>query len=120
MPFDVQWVPHDDRLDRLVARAASSLWISSPFVTAAGIRIVMRSGVRPRLLTDFVARSPLFGELGGALALHVAAMDPAGVEELLAQPFVRDGSRTVGQLVAEVAARTGEAVAVREFFRCRV
>jgi elongation factor Ts len=70
--------------------------------------------------TDFVARSPLFIELGGALALHVAAMDPAGVEELLAQPFVRDGGKTVGQLVAEVAARTGEAVAVREFFRCRV
>jgi hypothetical protein len=39
--------------------------------------------------TDFVARSPLFRELGDAVALHVAAMGPAGVEELLAQPFSR-------------------------------
>src|SRR5205085_1933303 len=38
--------------------------------------------------TDFVARSPLFRELGDALALHVAALAPAGVEELLGQPFV--------------------------------
>jgi elongation factor Ts len=70
--------------------------------------------------TDFVARSPLFRELGEAVALHVAAMGPTGVEELLAQPFVKDGTQTVGQMVAEAAARTGEAVSVREFYRCKV
>jgi len=70
--------------------------------------------------TDFVARAPLFRELGRDLALHAAALDRAGVAELLAQPFVKDASRTVGQMVAEVAARTGEPVRVREFRRFRV
>jgi elongation factor Ts len=70
--------------------------------------------------TDFVARTPLFQELGEAVALHIAAMAPSRVEELLAQPFVKDGTRTVGQMVAEAAARTGEAVVVCEFFRCQV
>jgi elongation factor Ts len=70
--------------------------------------------------TDFVARSPLFRELGGALALQVAAMAPTGVEELLDQDFVKDASKTIRQMVAEVAARTGEAVLVREIYRCKV
>jgi elongation factor Ts len=70
--------------------------------------------------TDFVARSPLFRELGAAVALHVAAMAPVGIEELLAQPFVKDGTRTIGRMVAEVAARTGEAIVIRELFRCQV
>jgi elongation factor Ts len=70
--------------------------------------------------TDFVARSPLFTRLGEEVALQVAALGPADVPALLGQPFVRDGSKTVGQMVAEVAARTGENVQVREFCRCSV
>ncbi len=70
--------------------------------------------------TDFVARSPLFRELGEALALQVAAMAPAGVEDLLEQAFVKDASKAIRQMVAEVAARTGESVQVREFCRCEV
>jgi elongation factor Ts len=36
---------------------------------------------------------------------------------LLHQPFVKDTDKTVGELVAEVAARTGENVVVRRFVR---
>ena len=36
---------------------------------------------------------------------------------LLQQPFVKDTDKTVGELVAEVAARTGENVVVRRFVR---
>jgi elongation factor Ts len=71
-------------------------------------------------LSDLVARSPLFRELGGALARQVAAMGPAGVEELLELPFLKDPSKTVRQMVAEVAARSGEGVQVREVCRCKV
>ena len=70
--------------------------------------------------TDFVARSPLFTQLGEAVALQVAALPAQDVAALLEQPFVKDGSKTVGQLVAEVAARTGEALRVREFCRYQV
>jgi elongation factor Ts len=70
--------------------------------------------------TDFVARSPLFTQLGEEVALQVAALGPADVPALLGQPFVKDGSKTVGQMVAEVAGRTGENVQVREFCRFSV
>jgi elongation factor Ts len=39
---------------------------------------------------------------------------------LLEQPFVKDDSRTVGQLVQAVAAKTGENVVVRRFVRFRL
>jgi elongation factor Ts len=70
--------------------------------------------------TDFVARSPLFTQLGEEVALQVAALAPTDMAALLDQAFVKDGSKTVRQLVGEVAARTGENVQVREFCRYSV
>jgi elongation factor Ts len=67
-----------------------------------------------------VARSPLFRELGEALALQVTATAPAAVADLLDQPFVKDASKTIRQMVAEASARAGETVRVREFCRCNV
>ena len=42
------------------------------------------------------------------------------VEVLLDQPYVRDDSRTIGDLVKEVGAKVGENVAVRRFARFRL
>src|SRR5262245_58281325 len=70
--------------------------------------------------TDFLARSEAFVRLGENLALQVAAMNPASVEELLAQPFVRDGSRAISQLIAETAGQARETIQVREFSRLSV
>ncbi|HXE58160.1 MAG TPA: translation elongation factor Ts [Gemmatimonadales bacterium] len=39
---------------------------------------------------------------------------------LLEQPFVRDDSKTVGQLLKEVSGKLGEAIAVRRFARFKV
>ena len=39
---------------------------------------------------------------------------------LFEQPFVKDADKTVGQLVTEVSARTGEKIAVARFARFRV
>ncbi len=39
---------------------------------------------------------------------------------LMEQPFVKDPDKTVGQLVTEVSARTGEKIAVARFARFRV
>jgi elongation factor Ts len=36
---------------------------------------------------------------------------------LLAQPYVRDDSRTIGQLITEAVAKTGENTRVRRFAR---
>jgi elongation factor Ts len=82
--------------------------------------------------TDFVARTPEFKALAHDIAMQVAAMSPAylSVEEmvegetrppaqvsLLQQPFIKDNSRLVGEVVQELAAKVGENVRVVRFTR---
>jgi elongation factor Ts len=67
--------------------------------------------------TDFVARNQEFRDLAKEIAMQVAAMDPKNVTELLEQPYIRDASKTIGQLVTTIAATTGENVQVRRFQR---
>ncbi|MBI2166182.1 MAG: translation elongation factor Ts [Chloroflexi bacterium] len=82
--------------------------------------------------TDFVARTPEFKDLAHSIAMQVAAMDPKYVslaevpaenglkpEEvaLLAQPFIKDPTRTVQDLVTEFVSRVGENIRVRRFIR---
>ncbi|MBN9494134.1 translation elongation factor Ts [bacterium] len=84
--------------------------------------------------TDFVANTDDFRALARNVAMQIAAMDPklispderAGNTEyegsdeevcLLSQPFIRDPGRTIGQLVQDTVAKTGENVRVRRFVR---
>ncbi len=67
--------------------------------------------------TDFVARNEIFTELVKDLAMHIAASEPADVDELLEQPFVKNPDQTVADLVKDRAARLGENVVVRRFSR---
>ena len=73
--------------------------------------------------TDFVARTEDFRTLARYVAEQVAATPADALETeaaLLAQPWIRDPSRTVGDLVNETSARTGERVRVRRFARFRL
>jgi elongation factor Ts len=67
--------------------------------------------------TDFVARNADFKELAREIAMQVAAMDPTDVDQLLGQPYIRDASKTIGELVTTIAASTGENVRVKRFKR---
>ena len=67
--------------------------------------------------TDFVVRSEPFKALAHDLAMHIAAAAPKNAEELMAQPYIKDESRTVKDLVTEVIAKVGENVTVGEFYR---
>lgn len=82
--------------------------------------------------TDFVANTDDFRQLARNIAMQIAAMDPAVVSPedrkpehegpdaevcLLSQPYIRDGSQTIGNLVKEVIAKTGENVRVTRFTR---
>ena len=82
--------------------------------------------------TDFVARTDDFKELAHSLAMQVAAMAPKYVDSaeipegddenpeevcLLQQPFIKDPSKTVQDLVNEAVGRLGENVRVRRFSR---
>jgi elongation factor Ts len=79
-----------------------------------GVVLSLRCG------TDFTARSEVFLSLGQELALHVAGIGPKDVGELLEQEYVRDASRKVKDLIAEVAAATKESVRVASFVRLEV
>jgi len=82
--------------------------------------------------TDFVARTAEFKELAHNLAMQVAAMAPdylneSEIEEgdkrpvaqvsLQQQPFIKDNSSSVGEMVQELAAKLGENVRVLRFTR---
>lgn len=70
--------------------------------------------------TDFVARNPLFSELSHEVAMHIAAMEPGSVEELLAQPYIKDQDITVQDLVTQFIAKLGENIKVNQFVRLQI
>lgn len=70
--------------------------------------------------TDFVARNGDFKKLARDLAMQIAACDPADPETLLSQPFIKDASRTVGDLLQENIAKTGENIKVVRFSRFHI
>lgn len=67
--------------------------------------------------TDFVARNELFQKTAADIAMQIASMEPKDVDELLKQDFIKDPSKKVGDLVKEVAAKTGENVRVGRIYR---
>jgi elongation factor Ts len=84
--------------------------------------------------TDFVARTPDFRDLAHDIAMQIAATDPPSVDDegaaagdgqvsdpsqlpLLKQPFIKDPSRTIADLVRDTAAKTRENIVVRRFTR---
>ena len=67
--------------------------------------------------TDFVAKNPEFKQLTEELAMHVAAMNPGSVADLLEQPFVKTPELSVGGLVKSKIQKFGENIAIEEFKR---
>lgn len=82
--------------------------------------------------TDFVARTDTFKTLAHDLAMQVAATGPVSISRddlppgaegdpnemcLLLQPYIRDPSRTIQELISETIAQTKENIQVRRFAR---
>jgi len=82
--------------------------------------------------TDFVARTDEFKELAHDLAMQVAALAPQFISEeeipegadvepqvacLLLQPYIKDPSKTVRDIITETIAKVGENIKVSRFAR---
>jgi elongation factor Ts len=82
--------------------------------------------------TDFVARTDSFKALAHDLAMQVAATGPLSISAddlppgaegdlaelcLLLQPYIRDPSRSINELITEAIAQTKENIQVRRFAR---
>lgn len=67
--------------------------------------------------TDFVAKTDEFKKLTKEIAMQIAAMNPADVDSLLKQEYIRDSSQTIEQLVKGVIGKLGENITVKRFVR---
>jgi len=82
--------------------------------------------------TDFVARTDEFQKLAREVAMQVAAMCPQFISKedmpedndeepekacLLIQPYIRDNSKSVQDLISETIAKTGENIRLSRFAR---
>lgn len=65
--------------------------------------------------TDFVSNTQEFANLGNDLVLHLTAMEPTTINELLSQPFVKDGFTKVNDLINNLQIKVGEKVEVKNF-----
>jgi elongation factor Ts len=88
--------------------------------------------------TDFVARNEAFIQFSKDLAMHIAAMAPQYIKKedvpadviaggadtavicLLGQPFVKDASKTVQDLLNELIAKIGENIVIGRFIRYKI
>ncbi len=70
--------------------------------------------------TDFVARTDEFKSLAHEVAMQVAAMNPKDTAALLKQEYIRDGSKTINDLVTEAIAKLGENIQIGDFKRSEI
>jgi elongation factor Ts len=109
-------------------RATSQGLIDSYIHTAGRIGALVEVNCE----TDFVARTDEFKGLAHCLAMQVAAMSPKYISEtdipegsdavpneacLLLQPYIKDPTKTIKDVINETIAKTGENIKVRRFLR---
>lgn len=64
--------------------------------------------------TDFVSKNEEFVQLARDLAMQAAAMKAGSVEELMEQPYIKDPSKTVRDLVSAATQKFGERIEVTD------
>jgi elongation factor Ts len=114
-----------------VGRATNEGVIESYIHTGGRVGAIVELGCE----SDFVARTDEFKQMAHDIAMQVAAMSPVYVDQgdieegeerpaaqvaLLSQPFIKNSSSSVGELVTELAAKMGENVRVIRFQRLAV
>ena len=109
-----------------VGRATNEGVIEAYIHTGGRVGAIVELGCE----SDFVARTDEFKLMAHDIAMQVAAMGPVYLDRedmeegderpaaqvaLLVQPFIKNGSSSVGEMVQELAARMGENVRVIRF-----
>lgn len=117
--------------DKRVGRATHEGVIETYLHTGGRIGAMVELGCE----TDFVARTDEFQKLAHDIAMQVAAMGPIYVDKaeiedgdtrppalisLMQQPFIKNNSSSVGEMVKELAAKVGENIRVVRFKRLEV
>ncbi|MFC2034006.1 elongation factor Ts [Chloroflexota bacterium] len=119
------------KVDKKKERSASEGLIESYIHTGGRIGAIVEVNCE----TDFAARTDVFKELAHNLAMQVAAMPPQFVSSedvpegtdveietdcLLLQPYIKDTSITIQDILNEAIAKVGENIKVTRFARFEV
>ena len=67
--------------------------------------------------TDFVARNEEFRTFVHEIALQVATSEVKNVDELLGEPYFKDPTKTIEDLLKTVIAKIGENIKVKRFVK---
>ena len=67
--------------------------------------------------TDFVAKNPEFKAVAKDIAMHVAAMNPEDTKALLEQPYIKDGNKTISDIINGTVQKFGERTEIGRFAR---
>ena len=95
--------------DRTLGAGAVSAYIHAGDTVGAMVELLCE--------TDFVSKNPEFRATAKDIAMHIAAMRPETTEELLAQPFIKDGSQTIGDIINGTVQKFGERTEIGHFIR---
>ncbi len=116
------------KVAKLADRATNQGLVEAYVHTGGRVGAIVELGCE----TDFVARTPEFKDLAHDVAMQVVAMDPAYIDKdqiaeedsrpaaqvaLMQQPFIKDNSSSIEEVIQEVAAKLGENVRVVRFSR---
>ncbi len=67
--------------------------------------------------TDFVTRSDDFKDMARNLSMHIVAMAPESIDELMDQDYVKDPSMKVKDFIKGVIGKLGEKIELIQFTR---
>ena len=86
-------------------------------VVSSYIHATKKLGSMVELLceTDFVARNASFQELAREIAMHIAALKPGSVSDLLDQLYIKDQDMTIKDLINGYIAKLGENIQIGRF-----
>lgn len=86
-------------------------------VVASYVHATRKLGTMVEVLceTDFVAKNSDFQELAKEIAMHIAAMRPGTVADLLDQPYVKNQDLTIKDLINSYIAKLGENIQIGRF-----
>jgi elongation factor Ts len=74
--------------------------------------------IEVRSETDFVARNEEFRTFSHNIAMHIAASNPADIEELLGQAYIKEPEITISDYLKQMIQKFGENIKISRFFRC--
>ena len=102
----------EERAAKKTDRAAHAGFVTS-YVHSGKVGVLLELNCE----TDFVARGEAFQNLAKELCLQIASMDAKNVEDLLAQPYIRDEKIKVSDLVTDLVSKVSENIVIKRFVR---